>query len=152
MTKTRSDPIDLHVGQRLRLARHLAGMSQTAVAQVLDLSFQQVQKYEKGVNRIGAGRLFRLARLYGVPVTFFYQELPEDLGASLPTSAQPAAMVEPPQSLELGEIGSRRAVLKLVKAYSQILDDNLKGAVLSFVSVLSRSESLKQNEPMAGSR
>ncbi len=145
MSKSRSDPIDVHVGQRLRLARHLAGLSQTAVAQVLDLSFQQVQKYEKGVNRIGAGRLFRLARLYGVPITFFYQELPEDLGKTLPAGVQPIPLSEPQHSLELDELGSRRAILKLVKAYSQILDDNLKGAVLSFVSVLSRSQSLRQN-------
>ena len=66
--------MDAHVGTRVRLRRMLLGMSQEKLGEHLGLTFQQVQKYEKGVNRIGASRLFDLARVLGVPVQFFYDE------------------------------------------------------------------------------
>src|SRR5512145_286688 len=71
----RPNPIDIHVGSRVRLRRMLLGMSQEKLGERLGLTFQQIQKYEKGVNRIGASRLFDLAQVLGVPVQFFYEEL-----------------------------------------------------------------------------
>ena len=68
--------MDVHVGSRVRLRRMLLGMSQEKLGEHLGLTFQQVQKYEKGVNRIGASRLFDLAKVLGVPVQFFYDEAP----------------------------------------------------------------------------
>jgi transcriptional regulator with XRE-family HTH domain len=70
----RPNPIDAHVGSRVRLRRMLLGMSQEKLGERLGLTFQQVQKYEKGVNRIGASRLFDLAQILGVPVQFFYED------------------------------------------------------------------------------
>src|ERR1700694_517945 len=64
---------DASVGQRMRLRRMLVGMSQDRLGELLDLTFQQIQKYEKGTNRIGAGRLFEVAGILGVPVSFFYE-------------------------------------------------------------------------------
>ena len=72
----RPNPIDVHVGSRVRLQRMLLSMSQEKLGEQLGLTFQQVQKYEKGVNRIGASRLFDLSRVLGVPVSFFYDEAP----------------------------------------------------------------------------
>src|ERR671924_1475652 len=72
----RANPIDLHVGSRGRLRRMLLGMSQEKLAERLGLTFQQIQKYEKGINRIGASRLFDLAQVLGVSVQFFYEEAP----------------------------------------------------------------------------
>ena len=77
--KTRGKPtwIDVHVGQRVRQRRTLLGYSQERLAEALNLTFQQVQKYERGANRVGAGRLYELAKALDVPVTYFFEELPE---------------------------------------------------------------------------
>ena len=72
----RANPIDIHVGSRVRFRRMLLGMSQEKLGEKLGLTFQQVQKYEKGINRIGASRLFDLAQVLGVSVQFFYEEAP----------------------------------------------------------------------------
>ena len=70
------NPIDVHVGKRLRLRRTLLGMSQERLGELLGLTFQQVQKYERGVNRIGSSRLFELGQILDVPVSFFFDDLP----------------------------------------------------------------------------
>src|SRR4029079_16201278 len=72
----RPNPIDVHVGGRVRFRRMLLGMSQEKLGEKLGLTFQQIQKYEKGINRIGASRLFDLAQVLGVSVQFFYEEAP----------------------------------------------------------------------------
>lgn len=77
----RPNPIDIHVGSRVRLRRMLLGFSQEKLAEQLGLTFQQIQKYEKGINRIGASRLFELGRVLGVGVDFFYQELVDQSAA-----------------------------------------------------------------------
>ena len=71
--KKQANPIDVQVGNRVRIRRMLIGMSQERLGDLLGLTFQQVQKYEKGVNRIGAGRLFEVSRILGVPIDFFYE-------------------------------------------------------------------------------
>ena len=70
-----TNPIDEHVGRRLRLRRNLLGMSQQKLAKAIGLTFQQVQKYERARNRIGAGRLYEIAQILGVPVSYFYDDL-----------------------------------------------------------------------------
>src|ERR1700755_2442997 len=71
--KKQANPVDTQVGNRVRIRRMLIGMSQEKLGDLLGLTFQQVQKYEKGVNRIGAGRLYEIARILGVPIDFFYE-------------------------------------------------------------------------------
>ena len=83
MPKKQANPIDVQVGNRVRIRRMLIGMSQERLGDLLGLTFQQVQKYEKGVNRIGAGRLFEVSRILNVPVNFFY----EGLVTALPSDA-----------------------------------------------------------------
>ena len=70
------NPIDVHVGKRLRLRRTLLGMSQERLGERLGLTFQQVQKYERGANRIGSSRLFELGQILDVPVSFFFDDMP----------------------------------------------------------------------------
>jgi transcriptional regulator with XRE-family HTH domain len=75
--KKQANPIDAQVGNRVRLRRMLVGMSQEKLGECLGLTFQQVQKYEKGVNRIGAGRLYQVAHILGVPISYFYEDVLE---------------------------------------------------------------------------
>src|SRR5215212_933479 len=79
------NPIDIRVGARLRLRRTLLGMSQEKLGEAIGLTFQQVQKYERGANRIGASRLFDLSRVLDVPVSFFFDDMAADPN-SIPTS------------------------------------------------------------------
>ena len=80
--ESRPSPIDVHVGTRIRLRRTLLGMSQERLGEALGLTFQQVQKYERGVNRVGASRLFDLSRVLDVPISFFFDDMPENLASS----------------------------------------------------------------------
>ena len=76
MAKRNANPIDVHVGNRVRMRRMLIGMSQEKLGDQLGLTFQQVQKYEKGSNRVSASRLFRMAQILGVNIQFFYDDMP----------------------------------------------------------------------------
>jgi len=91
LPKKKANPVDAHVGYRVRLRRMLIGMSQEHLGELLGLTFQQVQKYERGINRIGAGRLYEVAGILGVPVSFFYEGVngvePSGEGGSLESSA-----------------------------------------------------------------
>src|SRR5580765_9106031 len=87
--KKQANPIDIQVGNRVRIRRMLIGMSQARLGDLLGLTFQQVQKYEKGVNRIGAGRLFEVARILNVPVDFFYEGVADAPGHSSAETAPP---------------------------------------------------------------
>src|SRR5436309_15816317 len=80
--ESRPSPIDVHVGSRIRLRRTLLGMSQERLGEALGLTFQQVQKYERGVNRVGASRLFDLSRVLDVPISFFFDDMPESLAST----------------------------------------------------------------------
>src|SRR5919199_818756 len=89
-TKKAPNPIDKHVGSRVRMRRMLIGMSQEKLGEALGLTFQQVQKYEKGTNRIGASRLHRIANVLGVAIDFFYEGAPH--GGGLTTGfAEPSS-------------------------------------------------------------
>src|SRR5580693_2965074 len=74
------DPIDIHVGGRLRLKRNLAGLSQEQLGKASGLTFQQIQKYERGVNRMGASRIYQIAQILGVSVAWFFEEMPANVG------------------------------------------------------------------------
>ncbi len=77
MAKKEPNPIDVHVGNRVRMRRMLVGMSQEKLGAQLGLTFQQIQKYEKGANRISASRLYQISQILGVPVQFFFEDLPQ---------------------------------------------------------------------------
>jgi transcriptional regulator with XRE-family HTH domain len=134
----RANPMDVHVGSRVRLRRMLLGMSQEKLGEHLGLTFQQVQKYEKGVNRIGASRLFDLAKVLGVPVQFFYDEAPsgaQSAGAVLHGFAE-----QPDESYVVEFLGSREG-LELNKAFARISDPKVRRSIVELVRALAGEDS-----------
>ena len=123
----RANPIDVHVGSRVRLRRMLLGMSQEKLGEHLGLTFQQIQKYEKGINRIGASRLFDLSRVLAVPVQFFYEELPVAGGATAGGFAE-----RPAESYAVEFLGSREG-LELNKAFARISDPRVRRSIVELV-------------------
>jgi transcriptional regulator with XRE-family HTH domain len=133
----RANPMDVHVGSRVRLRRMLLGMSQEKLGEHLGLTFQQVQKYEKGVNRIGASRLFDLAKVLGVPVQFFYDEAPtgaQHAGAALPGFAE-----QPDESYVVEFLGTREG-LELNKAFARVTDPKVRRSIVDHVRALAGDE------------
>lgn len=133
----RANPMDMHVGSRVRLRRMLLGMSQEKLGEHLGLTFQQVQKYEKGVNRIGASRLFELARVLGVPIQFFYDEAP---AASHHTAVAAAGFAEKPSENYVFEFLGSREGLELNKAFARIADARVRRAITELVKSLAGDE------------
>ena len=131
--KKQANPVDAHVGHRVRLRRMLVGMSQERLGELLGLTFQQVQKYEKGVNRIGAGRLYELAGILGVPVSFFY----EDLTPATPGAGSVHANGEPPPVMEFVSSGEG---LQLSLAFMKIRDQKIRRKILELVRSLAEDE------------
>jgi transcriptional regulator with XRE-family HTH domain len=133
----RANPMDVHVGTRVRLRRMLLGMSQEKLGEHLGLTFQQVQKYEKGVNRIGASRLFDLAKVLGVPVQFFYDEAP----VGVTGAAEPGAgFAEPGNESYVVEFLGSRDGLELNKAFARIKDPKVRRSIVDLVRSLAGEE------------
>ena len=120
------NPIDVHVGSRVRLRRTLLGMSQEKLGEAIGLTFQQVQKYERGANRIGASRLFDLSRVLDVPVSFFFDDMPADPD-SIPTSeGSVGGFGEEKSSSFEPDPMAKRETLELVRAYYRITDPQVR--------------------------
>jgi transcriptional regulator with XRE-family HTH domain len=132
MPRNGPDPIDKHVGTKLRARRTKLGMSQTTLADALGMSFQQVQKYEKGANRIGAGRLQHIAQILKLPVQSFFEGLPEDEQRRAPTDAPDAQYVADYLATSDG--------LNLTKAFMQIRDPKLRRSIVNLVEQIADSE------------
>jgi transcriptional regulator with XRE-family HTH domain len=128
----RPNPIDVHVGSRVRFRRMLLGMSQEKLGEKLGLTFQQVQKYEKGINRIGASRLFDLAQVLGVSVQFFYEEAPSAEGHSYAQQG----LAEKPDEHSIVEFLRSRDGLELNRAFVRISDVKARKAIVELVRSL----------------
>ncbi len=129
------NPIDVHVGSRVRLRRTLLGMSQEKLGEAIGLSFQQVQKYERGLNRIGASRLFDLARALDVPVEFFFDEMSDDVAAHSPGQSKGTAS----EAVDGGpDPMAMRETLDLVPAYYKIHDASVRKRLLAFMQALAK--------------
>ncbi len=124
---SKPNPIDVHVGARVRLRRTLLGMSQEKLGDALGLTFQQVQKYERGANRIGSSRLFQLSQILDVPVSYFFEEIPETPSGGAPGMAE--APAEPFETEHL----ARRETLELVRAYYRIADPTVRKRIFELV-------------------
>jgi len=129
------NPVDIHVGGRVRLRRMLLGMSQEKLGEHLGLTFQQVQKYEKGANRIGASRLFELARILGVGVQFFFEDLPGQ-GAGAENGEAAPGFAEAGGEDHLAEFLSSREGIELNRAFLRISDAKSRRAILDLVRSL----------------
>src|ERR1700733_1375169 len=138
----RPSPIDVHVGSRIRLRRTLLGMSQERLGEALGLTFQQVQKYERGVNRVGASRLFDLSRVLDVPISFFFDDMPDSLASSLgpPLSRRPTGFTETPDGFGDDTL-NRRETLELVRAYYRITDPAVRKRVFDLIKSMGPAES-----------
>ena len=134
--ESRPNPIDVHVGSRVRLRRTLLGMSQERLGEALGLTFQQVQKYERGVNRVGASRLFDLSRVLDVPISFFYDDLPESLGGQPRLPGRAAVGFADAQDAFGDDTLNRRETLELVRAYYRITDAGVRKRVFELVKSL----------------
>lgn len=137
----RANPLDLHVGSRVRLQRMLLGMSQEKLGEQLGLTFQQIQKYEKGINRIGASRLFDLAKVLGVSVQFFYDEAP-DLDARSLAMTGPPGFAERPAEAHVVDFLSSREGVELNKAFVRIADTRVRRSVVDLVRALAGEEKI----------
>ncbi len=130
MVKKSPNPIDIHVGGRLRLRRMLLGWSQEKLGESLGLTFQQIQKYEKGANRVSASRLYELSQLLNVPVQFFYDDLSAEIGE---TSRRVTDM--PPTTPVMDYVSSAEG-LQLNRAFLDIKDPSLRKRVFDLVKTL----------------
>jgi transcriptional regulator with XRE-family HTH domain len=128
--KKQANPIDAQVGNRVRLRRMLIGMSQEKLGELLGLTFQQVQKYEKGVNRIGAGRLFQVSRILSVPIDYFYEGVVDQLPSPAPGFAEDAPNPPVMEFLSSGE------GLQLSLAFMRIREPKVRKRVLDLVKSL----------------
>ncbi len=126
-------PIDVHVGARLRQRRTLLGMNQTDLGDALGLTFQQVQKYERGTNRISASRLFYLCGVLDVPVEFFFDDMPTAVAASSP--AQSGGKAKKPPSYKPDPM-AKRETLELVRAYYKITDPEIRKRLFEMTKTL----------------
>ena len=123
MTPKKTDSVDVEVGQRIRIERLQNGMSQTSLAEQLGVTFQQVQKYEKGVNRVGAGRLTKIANVFGVPVSTLFGAQDENTIARSDrgTASSPLKLL------------TVSGALRLLRAYGQLDDGKMRRSIVELV-------------------
>jgi transcriptional regulator with XRE-family HTH domain len=126
MSVKRPDPVDIEVGHRIRIERLARGLSQTALANQLGVTFQQVQKYEKGVNRVGAGRLTKIAEVLGIDVSTFFGA--KDMVSD---EAKESGEASPLKLLTVS------GAFRLLRAYGDIEDSNLRRAIVDLVEQIS---------------
>ncbi len=124
----------MHAGERVRLRRKLLGMTQTGLGDALGLSFQQVQKYERGVNRIGASRLLDLARLLDVPVNFFFEDMPTAVTAISPATKRRGKAKKLPGYES--DLMVKRETLEFVRAYYKIEDAVVRKGVYQLTKAM----------------
>jgi len=137
------NPVDVHVGGRVRLRRTLLGMSQEKLGEAIGLTFQQVQKYERGANRVGASRLFDLSRVLDVPVGFFFDEMPDDVAASSPAQRPGSGRPVPEQELDPMV---KRETLELVRAYYKIGEPSVRKRLFEMTKALAAASGTHKAE------
>jgi transcriptional regulator with XRE-family HTH domain len=133
----RPNPVDVHVGKRVRLRRTLLGISQEKLGDAIGLTFQQVQKYERGANRIGSSRLFDLSRVLDVPVSFFFDDMPPEIADS--TSISGAESIAPAGETGDADPLAKRETLELVRAYYRIKDPAVRKKLFDLTKSLADS-------------
>lgn len=131
------DPVDIHVGSRVRLRRTLLGLSQEKLGEAVGLTFQQIQKYERGANRIGASRLYDLSNILDVPVSYFYDDMPDDIrnreiGSGLQESQESYTVEKDPLT--------RRETLELVRAYYKVRSSRVRKQLFELVKSLGKAD------------
>ncbi|HVY58869.1 MAG TPA: helix-turn-helix domain-containing protein [Xanthobacteraceae bacterium] len=134
MAKKAPNPIDKHVGSRVRMRRMMLNMSQEKLGEALGLTFQQVQKYEKGTNRIGASRLQQISQIMQVPVSFFFEGAPDI------SPGQPDGMGEAPSPTYVSDFLATPDGLALTKAFMRIRDPKMRRRIVDLVEQIAGEE------------
>jgi len=133
------NPIDVHVGRRIRQRRTLLGMNQDTLAKAIGLTFQQVQKYERGANRVGSSRLFDLARVLDVPISYFFEDMEAGVAAKSPSrlmgvsESKMQAYAAEPDPL------AKRETLELVRAYYKIAEPRVRKRIFELTKALAKA-------------
>lgn len=128
------NPVDVHVGSRLRQRRSLAGISQTGLAEALDLTFQQVQKYERGANRISASRLYQLSQILDVPISYFFEKFGDS------QTPPQAAFADNKQAAFIDEeMLHEKETLDLLRAYYSVTDSKVRKNILDIVKTMAKN-------------
>ncbi|WP_105381282.1 helix-turn-helix domain-containing protein [Neorhizobium alkalisoli] len=127
--KKKPNPIDIHVGSRIRLRRTMLGMSQEKLGESLGITFQQIQKYEKGTNRVGASRLQNISSILNVPVSFFFEDAPGDHSGQ-------SGMAEASSSNYVVDFLSSAEGLQLNRAFVKIADPKVRRRLVDLVKAL----------------
>jgi transcriptional regulator with XRE-family HTH domain len=135
LAKKAPNPTDKHVGSRVRMRRMMLGMSQEKLGDALGLTFQQVQKYEKGTNRIGASRLQQISHILQVPVSFFFEGAP-----STHASGKSEGMGEAPSPAYVSDFLATSDGLALTKAFMRIDDSKLRRRIVDLVEQIASRE------------
>lgn len=140
------NPIDRHVGGRIRLRRTMLGLSQEKLAEELGITFQQVQKYEKGMNRVGASRLWDLAQVLGVPVDFFYMDMDESSRKKSPRNISSLqADEDSTDGFNLNILG-RKDIAELIRYYDAIKNPSVCKGIINLLKILSQSNIIPKRD------
>lgn len=131
--KKKPNPIDIHVGSRIRLRRNMIGMSQEKLGELLGITFQQIQKYEKGSNRVGASRLQAIASILNVPVAFFFEDAPG-------TEPRETGMAEEEGTGYVADFLSSSEGIQLNRSFVKIADPKVRRKILDLVKSLADDE------------
>ncbi|MBT3557221.1 MAG: helix-turn-helix transcriptional regulator [Rhodospirillales bacterium] len=132
------NPVDIHVGARVRLRRTLLGISQERLGDAVGLTFQQIQKYERGANRIGASRIYELSRILDVPVSFFFEDMPDELETH--EGRFSAGLRDKEQGTYEADPLARRETLELVRAYYKITDPKVRKRMFELTKTLAKAD------------
>jgi len=131
--------VDIHVGSRLRQRRTLLGISQEKLGDAVGLTFQQIQKYERGANRVGASRLYEFSLFLDVPISYFFEEMPDKTAKSRGRRPQAKGLGEAAQVELESDPLVRRETLELVRAYYKVTDPKVRKRVFELVKSLARA-------------
>ena len=132
--KKKPNPVDIHVGSRVRLRRNMLGMSQEKLGESLGITFQQIQKYEKGTNRVGASRLQAISSVLGVPVSFFFEDAPGH------SSGGTRGLSEDSSTTYVVDFLNSAEGLQLNRAFVKIADAKIRRKVIDLVKALAVDE------------
>jgi transcriptional regulator with XRE-family HTH domain len=133
------NPIDVHVGSRVRLRRTLLGMSQEKLGEAIGLTFQQVQKYERGANRVGSSRLFDLARVLEVPIAYFFEDMEASVANKSPSRLMGVSETRMQPYVSEPDPLARRETLELVRAYYRIDEIRVRKRVFELTKALAKA-------------
>ncbi|KAB0540766.1 transcriptional regulator with XRE-family HTH domain [Pseudochrobactrum saccharolyticum] len=132
--KKKPNPIDVHVGSRIRLRRNMLGLSQEKLGENLGITFQQIQKYEKGTNRVGASRLQAISSILSVPVAFFFEDAPEQAGQ------QNSGFAEDNETTYVVDFLQTNEGVQLTRYFTKITDPKVRRKIIDLVKTLANDD------------